>query len=125
MTHILRYLFMQRAIIIILVLLTNYSNIAEAQTGHNKRTIHQHAMVNRTELIAKSFAQKLDSLYFIDNNKQASADAMTAPYYISIIGVPAPYESTFDVYSIYQITNRVHILLPIQYLMQYHEPIFT
>lgn len=94
MTHILRYLFMQRAIIIILVLLTNYSNIAEAQTGHNKRTIHQHAMVNRTELIAKSFAQKLDSLYFIDNNKQASADAMTAPYYISIIGVPAPYEST-------------------------------
>lgn len=115
MTHILRYLFMQRAIIIILVLLTNYSNIAEAQTGHNKRTIHQHAMINRTELIAKSFAQKLDSLYFIDNNKQASADAMTAPYYISIIGVPAPYESTLrrlfnlsdNEQSTYSVTNSI------------------
>ena len=94
MTHILRYFFIQRAIIITIALLTSYNNIAEAQNSHNKRTTHQHNMVNKTELIAKSYAQKLDSLCVIDNNQQAITDAIPAPFYISVIGVPAPYEST-------------------------------
>lgn len=95
MKHILHYLSIQRAIITIIVLLTNYSNIAEAQNNHSKRAIHQHAMVNKTELIAKSYTQKLDSIYFNINNQQ-TADAMVAPYYISIIGLPAPYEGTLQ-----------------------------
>lgn len=95
MKQILHYFFIQRAILAILTFLINFYNVAEAQNSHNKRTIHQHYAINRTEHIAKNYSLKLDSLYLNINNKQTT-DALIAPYYISIIGVPAPYEGTLQ-----------------------------